>query len=286
VGAGCVVDHRDGQEHVLANIFALAYPYGHPSVMSSYYWQSSSTINTGDSMGPPSSNDSGVTWGVGLDAATRPVYGAGQVAGDVPANCSPTYENGKWTCEHRRTSTANMVKFRQVTAGEAVNNWQNIGGTPSDHIAFGLGDKGFVAINRTGAAAATTYTTAMAPGRYCNIVKYDYVPGTGCVLPGTATRAPADDTILVNGSGQIVSQALNSMDAFAIYSGGGPLAVTLASFDAAQQGDAVVVAWETVSELDNQSFNLYRAARAGGARVLLASIPSQAPGSTQGFAYT
>ena len=44
VGAGCVVDHRDGAEHVLANIFALAYPYGDSvSIMSSYYWQSSST---------------------------------------------------------------------------------------------------------------------------------------------------------------------------------------------------------------------------------------------------
>ena len=88
VGAGCVVDHRDGQEHVLANIFALAYPYGYPSVMSSYYWQSSSTDNTGDSMGPPSSSDGGTTWGVGLGAVTRPVYGTGQVAGDTPANCS------------------------------------------------------------------------------------------------------------------------------------------------------------------------------------------------------
>ena len=112
-GAGCITDHRDGQAHVLANVFALAYPYGYPSVMSSYYWQQNPKDNTGDSMGPPSSNDGGATWGVGLGAETRPVYGTNQVAGDAPTNCSATFENGKWACEHRRTATANMVAFRR-----------------------------------------------------------------------------------------------------------------------------------------------------------------------------
>ncbi|MCB0206889.1 MAG: DUF3372 domain-containing protein, partial [Anaerolineae bacterium] len=186
VGAGCVVDHRDGQEHVLANIFALAYPYGHPSVMSSYYWQSDPTDNTGDSMGPPSSNDGGTTWGVGLGADTRPVYGAGQVAGDLPTNCSTTYENGKWVCEHRTTAIANMVKFREITAGQPVVDWQNIGGATTDHIAFGLGDKGFVAINRTAGSAVTTYQTGLPAGSYCDVVHYDYNSSTGtCLLPST-----------------------------------------------------------------------------------------------------
>ena len=219
VGAGCVVDHRDGQEHVLANIFALAYPYGYPSVMSSYYWQSSSTDNTGDSMGPPSSNDGGTTWAVGLGAATRPVYGAGQVAGDVPANCSTAFANGKWVCEHRRTATANMVRFRQATAGEAVT-WWNVGAAPTDHIALGLGGKGFVAINRTASAATTTYRTGMPAGTYCDITEYDFILATRrCVVPGTNTDAPAGDLIVVNDSGQIVSETLAAMDAFAIQIG-------------------------------------------------------------------
>ncbi|MGQ9491035.1 MAG: alpha-1,6-glucosidase domain-containing protein [Anaerolineae bacterium] len=213
----CIVDHRDGQEHVVANIFALAYPYGHLSVMSSYYWQSSSTDNTGDSKGPPSAT-SPYTTGSGGD--TRPVYGPGQVAGDVPANCSATFEDGKWACEHRRTATANMVRFRWVTAGETVNNWQNIGGTPTDHIAFGLGSKGFVAINRTGSNATTTYATSMPEGTYCDITKYDFIPATGkCLTLGTTNDAPAGDLITVNSSGQIVNKALNSMDAFAIHVG-------------------------------------------------------------------
>ncbi len=219
VGSGCVVDHRDGQEHVLANIFALAYPYGYPSVMSSFYWQTSSTDNTGDSIGPPSSNDGGKTWGVGLGAETRPVYGPDQVAGDTPANCSAAYENGKWACEHRRTSTANMVAFRKATAGEAVRDWQNIGGIPSDHIAFGLGSKGFVAINGTSRDAANViYTTGMPDGVYCNVVHYDFGATSGkCVDPVTGLDAPPESLITVANGGIVAS--LPAMDAFAIHVG-------------------------------------------------------------------
>jgi hypothetical protein len=65
-----------------------------------------------------------------------------------------------------------------------------------------------------------------------------------------------------------------------------PLAVTLASFAAVQQGDAVLVSWETVSELDNAGFNLYRGTSAAGPETLLAHVPSAAPGSAQGFAYS
>ena len=37
-----------------------------------------------------------------------------------------------------------------------------------------------------------------------------------------------------------------------------PQAVTMADFSAAQTGDAVLLTWETVSELENRGFNLYR----------------------------
>lgn len=66
-----------------------------------------------------------------------------------------------------------------------------------------------------------------------------------------------------------------------------PLAVTLASFDATAQPDHILVTWETVSELDNTGFNLYRGASSNwDSATLLASIPSQAPGSAQGSAYS
>jgi hypothetical protein len=68
----------------------------------------------------------------------------------------------------------------------------------------------------------------------------------------------------------------------------GALAVTLASFDAAQQGDAVLVTWETASELDNRGFNLYRGTTPDGwdRRLNDFLIPSQSQGSPSGFEYT
>jgi hypothetical protein len=65
-----------------------------------------------------------------------------------------------------------------------------------------------------------------------------------------------------------------------------PLAVVLAGFNAAQQGDRVVVTWETVSEVSNAGFNLYRSDSAAGPLSLLAHLPSQAPGATTGFSYS
>ena len=65
----------------------------------------------------------------------------------------------------------------------------------------------------------------------------------------------------------------------------GPLAVTLAFFDARQVDGHVLVAWESVSESNNAGFNLYRSDRAAGPLALLAHVPAQAPGSTQGAAY-
>jgi hypothetical protein len=298
-GGACIVDHRDGAVHRLANIFTLAYPYGHPSVMSSYYWSYNPASQAGDSLGPPTVNG-----GPGSGGATLPVYGAGQNAGDYPANCSGSYpadptndDLGKWVCEHRNTAIANMVKFRQVTDGQPVTNWQNVGGASSNHIAFGRGDKGFVAINRTNSAATTTYQTGMPAGSYCDITKYDYIPSTGqCIDPVTTVRAPDNAWIVVDSSGQVVNQTLDAMDAFAIYVGGGPLAVTLASFDAQVQPGHVLVSWETVSELDNTGFNLYRTGSVGpSGRLrtdrpepgdLLAFVPSQAPGSAAGAAYS
>ena len=65
-----------------------------------------------------------------------------------------------------------------------------------------------------------------------------------------------------------------------------PLAVVLAAFDAQAQAGQVLVSWETVSEANNAGFNLYRSDSAAGPLGLLAHLPSQAPGSTQGFAYS
>jgi hypothetical protein len=66
-----------------------------------------------------------------------------------------------------------------------------------------------------------------------------------------------------------------------------PLALLLADFSATAQDERVLLAWSTVSEIGNQGFNLYRSTEATGPgqQINGALILSQAPGSSQGFAY-
>lgn len=67
-----------------------------------------------------------------------------------------------------------------------------------------------------------------------------------------------------------------------------PTAVTVSGIDAEQVGDAIVVAWETSSEVHNLGFNLWRGAAPTGpdSKLNEALIPSHAPGSPVGAAYT
>ena len=79
-----------------------------------------------------------------------------------------------------------------------------------------------------------------------------------------------------------------SLATFARMAGGplsDPMAVSLASFSAAPAAGGVEVTWETVSEIDNLGFNLYRGLTPEQPDELLAFVPSQAPGSAQGATY-
>jgi hypothetical protein len=72
------------------------------------------------------------------------------------------------------------------------------------------------------------------------------------------------------------------------YPGAGPTSVVLVSFDAAPQGTAILVTWETAQEINNAGFNLYRADSPAGppAQLNATLIPSQVPpGSTSGAVY-
>lgn len=63
----------------------------------------------------------------------------------------------------------------------------------------------------------------------------------------------------------------------------------LASFAATAQDNAILIAWQTVSEIDNLGFNLYRTESPDGPPTQLHAglIPSQVPpGSPVGAAYT
>ncbi len=67
-----------------------------------------------------------------------------------------------------------------------------------------------------------------------------------------------------------------------------PTAIDLARFEAKAQAGAVLLEWETATELDNLGFNLLRARAADGIRSQLnaALIPAQNPGSVMGATYS
>jgi hypothetical protein len=67
-----------------------------------------------------------------------------------------------------------------------------------------------------------------------------------------------------------------------------PTAVELSSFAASPQAGAVLLEWETASELDNLGFHLYRSTSSCGQiqRLNQELIPSQQPGSPAGARYT
>ncbi|MCX6031799.1 MAG: hypothetical protein NT169_21170, partial [Chloroflexi bacterium] len=85
----------------------------------------------------------------------------------------------------------------------------------------------------------------------------------------------------------VKAKNVTSFSPFALKSGS-PLAVRLATFTAAPGGGGVRLMWETVSELDNLGFHLYRAAEGEDVwlRLDAALIPSQAPGAAGGYVYT
>jgi alpha-amylase len=148
------VYYADGARLDLATVFLLAWPYGHPSILSSYAFDRAT--QAGRDAGPLS------------DAAgkTLPVYPAGA---DLPACSSePAPAAGSWLCQHRRAPLAKMLAFRRATAREpAVTHFWDDGG---DQIAFGRGARGFVVINGGDVALDRTFETGLPRGRYCNVL--------------------------------------------------------------------------------------------------------------------
>jgi alpha-amylase len=59
-----------------------------------------------------------------------------------------------------------MVAFRNTTRGAGVTDWWDNGG---DAIAFGRGDKGYVAINHEGSTLTRTFQTSLPSGAYCDV---------------------------------------------------------------------------------------------------------------------
>ncbi|MFF5263852.1 carbohydrate-binding module family 20 domain-containing protein [Actinomadura viridis] len=63
-------------------------------------------------------------------------------------------------------SIVGMVGWRTAVGDAAVANWQS---PASNVIGFSRGDTGFVAINNSGGAHTSQFTTGLADGSYCNV---------------------------------------------------------------------------------------------------------------------
>jgi alpha-amylase len=176
-GGGNYLTYKNGRLYDLANVFMLAYPYGMPQVMSSYAFSNSD-------QGPPADDQGN----------TSPVYGDGK------ANCF-----GVWVCEHRHSTIAPMVTFRnQVGQDSPLVHWWSNG---SSQIAFGRGSSGFVVINRESAPLTQTLQTDLPPGDYCN------------VLVEPAESGCSAGAIVTVNSQQQITVALEGMSALAIHAG-------------------------------------------------------------------
>ncbi|MGN9804450.1 alpha-amylase [Micromonospora sp. L32] len=166
---GNVLTYRNGAAYALANAFMLAWPYGAPTVMSSY------TFSSRD-QGPPS------------DANNKTL--------------NTTCYSG-WECEHRWRVVANMVGFHNATQGAAVANWYDNG---YQHIAFSRAGKGYLTINDEGSAiTGRSYYAGLPAGRYCDVIHGDHANGScsGPVITVDANgwfaaNIPAHDAVAIH----------------------------------------------------------------------------------------
>jgi len=145
--------YQDGKLYDIATAFLLTFPYGYPSLMSSYAFDRS--VAAGHDVGPPS----------GMPGVTSPVFAPGST---TPA-CMPdsTSAQGGWICQHRKAFVPRLLAFRKATASNTAitNYWDD----SANALAFGRGDKGFVVINRGDAPLTHTFTTSLAAGTYCDV---------------------------------------------------------------------------------------------------------------------
>ncbi|MEV4681381.1 carbohydrate-binding module family 20 domain-containing protein [Streptomyces kurssanovii] len=155
---GDTLTYKDGANYTLAHVFMLAWPYGSPDVHSGYEF-------TDHDAGPPN--------------------------GGAVSSC---YSDG-WKCQHSWREISSMVGFRNTARGQGVTNWWDNG---ADQIAFGRGDKAYVAINQEGAALTRTFQTSLPSGTYCDVQS-----GKG---------------VAVNGSGQFTA-TLGAGTALALHAG-------------------------------------------------------------------
>lgn len=166
-----------------------------------------------------------------------------------------------------------------------TNSGSYSGSTPGDQTyATGVTDDGGIALCTASGCATIIDQVGMSSGSA-------YKEGTP-LSPTTTNMNQSQERLALGVNG---TDTDNNAADFLLNSGTSnpqniastctPLAVTLAQFVATTIDDHILVTWETVSELNNAGFNLYRSTTDAASEELLAYVPSQAPGSQQGVIY-
>jgi alpha-amylase len=164
---GSTLNYKYGSTYTLANVYLLAWPYGSPQIYSGYEF---------------SNNDAGPPNGGTVNAC---------------------FADG-WKCQHEWRQIANMVGFRNAVAGTGVTNWWSNG---YQAIAFGRGNRGFVAINHESFAVTQTFQTSLPARTYCDVQHGDRTNASGgCTGP----------TYQVDSAGQFTA-TVGAGDAIALY---------------------------------------------------------------------
>jgi alpha-amylase len=150
--------YKNGQLYTLANVFMIAHPYGYPKVPTHITSPPSSPLTPL----PPSIPKV-------MSSYDFSDHDAGPPKSAVHSGSSLNCGKGQWECEHRRPAIAGMIKWRRAAAGAALTNWQI--GQSGSAVAFGRGDKAFVAINLAGGTwSGSSFRTGMPKGSYCNVI--------------------------------------------------------------------------------------------------------------------
>ncbi len=163
---GAINDTQGTKRYDLANIFMLAWPYGHAQLHSGF------RFSTND-QAPPS-------------------------ASPFDANGAPLI-NQSWDFIHRWSDISNMVAFRAATSGTGVDYFTS--GT-ANQIAFARGAKGFAAINNDGAAWNASFQTMLPAGTYCNVVHGTLnATATGCTGDSVVVGSNGVVSVSIPGNG-------------------------------------------------------------------------------------
>jgi alpha-amylase len=136
-----ILNFKERRRYLLATVFMLANPYGHPKIMSSFDFAD-------PFQGPPSDPNT--------HEITSPVISEdGQC--ELP-----------WICEHRWIPIIQMIKFRNVVGNSTITNWADNG---QNQVAFCRGDLGFIAFNNELSLNFKALVKAcVPPGDYCDVI--------------------------------------------------------------------------------------------------------------------